>query len=294
MKSKFNIADIALIIVSLIWGSGFVIIQCALNANMPASLISMMRFSIGSLAVFAVFFKKVIKLTRAELRTGAITGSFLFIGFILQTIGQSLSSVSSTSFITATHVIIVPFLVWIYTKKKPSNKIFVLAPTTLIGIFILTYKPNSGLYSFDLGNLLVLFCAIFYALYIVFLGVKANTMDSARITFVQLSTCAILSGIMFLATDTSSLSIINWEIGLPSIVFLGIFSTFICFFLQTWAQTKVNPSKVAIILSMESVFGSIFSVLFGMDVFNYNLLFGGLIILSSIILTEIDFNPKLR
>ncbi len=119
-------------------------------------------------------------------------------------------------------------------------------------------------------------------------------MDPARITFVQLGTYTILGALMFLITDTRSLSIINWKIGLPSVAYLGVFSTFICFFLQTWAQTKVNPSKVAIILSMESLFGSIFGVLFGMDVFSYNLLIGGIIILSSTILTEIDFNHKLK
>ncbi len=121
MKSKFHAADLALIIVTLVWGSGFVGTQYALNANMPASLIATMRFGIGSLSVFAIFFKKILELKKEELLVGAIAGTFLFIAFVCQTIGQSLSNISSSAFITAIYVIIVPFIVWIATKKRPKS-----------------------------------------------------------------------------------------------------------------------------------------------------------------------------
>ncbi len=80
--------------------------------------------------------------------------------------------------------------------------------------------------------------------------------------------------------------------GMSAVVYLGVFSTCLCYFLQTTAQKHVNSTKAAIILSTESLFGSIFSVLLGYDPLSAQMVVGGVIILASIILPEFSFGKK--
>ena len=285
-----RLADISLLFVAVLWGAGFVAVQFSLDSGMPPSLIISLRFTIGALIIFALRFKRIIRMTGREFAYGAVAGALLFFSFFMQTLGQVRTSVSNSAFITAIYVILVPFVTWIAKRKAPKAKMFVLVFTTLLGVLVLTYTKGTSIFSVEAGDLFLLLCALGFAVHIVFLGVMTRDMDPSKITFVQLLVSAALGTAMFFIFEQPAQISVDWSIGLPAIAYVGVFSTAICYFMQTWAQTISQPSKAAIIMSSESLFGSLFAVVIGFEAFRINIVIGGLIIMVSVVLSEIDFS----
>jgi len=297
LNKRVRLADLSLIAVSILWGAGFIAVQYAIKSGLPVSLIIALRFMIGAITIFAFKTKKIFTMKKKEVITGVVAGAMLFLSFFTQTMGQSFSNVSNTAFITAIYVVLVPFIIWIVKGKPPKLKMFFLVFTTLIGVFVLTFKPNSSLLSLSLGDILLILCAVGFASHIAYLGIAARDLDPIKITFMQLLTSAFLGTIVFFSMDFVSiinLPNIDWGRGIISVLYLGIFSSALCYFLQTWAQTITTPSKAAIMMSAESLFGALFSILIGLEVFRINIPIGGVIILASVVLSEIELKRKER
>lgn len=293
MKSKSEVlADIQLVVVAIIWGSGFIATEYAIKAHMNVSLIMAVRFSVAALILLVASIRELKSIRVKELKHGIIAGCILFLGFYLQTIGQSRTTVSNSAFITATNVIMVPFIAWMITRKRPLTKSFILAIFTLLGVGVLTVSPKDGLSSFNFGDLMVLFSAVAFASHIAYLEIAVKGSSAKFITLIQITTAAILSLGALVIFDIDSLQSVNWRSGLPSVLYLGIFSTCICFFMQTSAQKHTTASKTGIILSMEGFFGTLFSVILSLEPLTSKIVVGGVIILSAVILSEVDFRPK--
>lgn len=293
MKDRLELrADIQLIIVAIIWGSGFIATEYAIKANMNVSMIMASRFSVAALILLFTSIRQLQCIKVKELKHGIVAGCILFIAFYTQTVGQSSTTVSNSAFITATNVIMVPFIVWLITRKRPPLKSFILAVFTLIGVGVLTISLKSGISSFNFGDLMIFVCAIGFALHIAYLEIAVKNSSAKIITFVQIITAAILSIIVLVIFDIDSFASINLESGLPAVLYLGIFSTCICYFMQTSAQKYTSASKTGIILSMEGFFGTLFSVILSLEPLTVKIIIGGAIILSAVILTEIDIKPN--
>lgn len=277
------IYNLLLLAVAIIWGTGFVATQYAIDAGMSASLILALRFSVASIILMLVCNKKLLKIEIETLKIGGIAGVLLFMAFYTQTVGQGLSTVSTSAFLTSTNVIMVPFIVWGITKKSPSYKIYLLALMTMVGVGVLTLSDG---FSFKVGDLLVLLCAFLFATHIAFLGVKGRGHNVERLTFVQITVSAILSIIMFVISDLNTATIESFNSGFLATFYLGAFSTCFCYYGQTKGQQHVKPSKSAIIMSTEGLFGTIFSVILGFEVLRVNMVVGGIIILTAVILSE--------
>ena len=285
-KKKTMLADLLCLVVACIWGTGFVASQMAIDANMSAALIMVLRFSIAAVVMLLVCLPRIKGLTKQELKRGMVAGLFLFGGFYTQILGQSRTTISHCAFLTATNVVMVPFLVWIMNKRRPAGKIFVITGMTLLGIGVLSIKPGSFELSFNVGDALSLLCALLFALHISSLEWATKEADVMRINFVQLATAAVISAVVFVATDLDAAAAADLKMGLPAVLFLGLFSTCLCYFLQTLAQKYTTPAQAGVLLSTEGLFGSLFSVILGMEVLTTNMVIGGLIILLSVILLE--------
>jgi drug/metabolite transporter (DMT)-like permease len=211
-------------------------------------------------------------------------GGFLFLGFFIQILGLERSTPSNNAFITGAYVVMVPFILWLALKKKPKPVIFFSSFLSLGGVAVLSINPSTG-FSMNLGDLLTLISALFFALQIVATGVFAASVPHLVLVFTQFATAAILSLAVFLLGDRDLSGFAGLR-GAGSVLFLGIFSTFLCYFLQTSAQRFVSSSKAGIIMGMEALFGTIFSVIMGYDQPNPRMFLGGLMMLTSIILPE--------
>ncbi|MEG0895306.1 MAG: DMT family transporter [Oscillospiraceae bacterium] len=292
-KKRSTLATIALMLVAIIWGSGFIGTEYALKANLPIPWILFLRFAIATVILAFFSIKEIKKMDRKALFHGIVAGVLLYCGFYLQTFGQSESNVANSSFLTATNVVMVPFIVWLLNKKRPPAKTFVLACTTLIGIGFLTLKFENGkLLSLGYGDVLTILCAFFFALHIAYLGKYGLTFDAKLMTFLQMAVAAAVSGILLLVKQVP-LDVSTLKAGAMPVLYIAVFSTCICYFLQTKAQQHVTPSKASVILCTEGLFGTIFSIILGMVTLTSNIVIGGIIIFVSVVLTEVDIRALL-
>jgi drug/metabolite transporter (DMT)-like permease len=288
MKKKMN-PDVMLIMVALIWGTGFIATEYAIESTLDPIYIMFGRFAIATLTLLFFVIKDIKKIPKDEWIKGSIAGLLLFLGFFFQTYGQSQTTVSNSAFLTATNVVFVPYIAWILTRHKPKTKVFFLSMLTFIGVTILTVNPSEG-FSINIGDLLVLICAIMFATHIAFVSVAVKGNNPLRVTFIQLTVATLLSFIGSIIINPGKLSQVDYSLAIPSVVFLGVFSTCLCFFMQTSAQKRTTPAKTGIILSMESLFGTLFSVILGIDPLTAKIVIGGLVIFTAVVLTEVDFN----
>ncbi len=290
-NNKQLAAEGMLVIVAIVWGSGFIATEYAINSEMPSSLILSIRFMVASLFMFLFSIKEIIAIDKKTLFHGLIAGGLLFLGFFIQILGQSQTSVSNAAFLTATNVVMVPFIVWAMSKDKPRTKTFVLAFTTLIGIGVLTLNFETGL-SFNRGDVSVLLCALMFAFHIAYLGIFSKGLNTKVLTFLQLFTAGFISTIVFLLMDIKDATFVSIQNGILPTLYLAFFSTLFCYFFQTKGQQIVPPGKVGIILCTEGFFGSLFSILLGLEPLKATVIVGGIIIISSVMLSEIDFSKK--
>lgn len=285
--------DIMLLIVAVIWGTGFIATEYAIDSNLSPLLIMLGRFGVAALMMFVFSYKEVVRSSRKEWIKGSLAGILLFFGFLFQTVGQSMTTVSNSAFLTATNVVFVPYIAWLLTRHKPKNKVFFLSLLMFLGVTILTVSPTGG-FSINQGDAYVLICAIIFATHIAYVSVAVKGSNPLRITFIQLFVATVLSGIGVGITGVGEWSSIYFTAAIPSVLFLGLFSTCLCFFMQTSAQQRTSPGKTGIILSTESLFGTIFSILLGIDPLTTKIVIGGIIIMTAVILTEVDFTTKFK
>lgn len=285
MKEKTQrLATLGLIAVTVIWGSGFIATQFAIDSQMPTPWIMMIRFLVGALCIFLFFRKRIAPTPKRTVLHGMVAGFILYIAFYTQTVGQGRTTISNAAFLTATNIIMIPFLLWIFTKKRPPLRIFVLCLLTMLGVILLTYQGGFSL-SFTKGDWIVLLCALFFAMHITWLDYCGENDEPVQIAFWQLLTAGILGAVVVLITKTP-VQAEQMQKGLLPVLYLGVFSTGVCYFLQTWGQKYVRASQAGIILSAEGFFGALFSLILGLESFRFTMLLGGLLITLSIILAQ--------
>ena len=155
---------------------------------------------------------------------------------------------------------------------------------TMLGVVLLNITEDMQL-TFGKGEALVLLCALLFALHITYLDLVCAGDDPVQVAFWQLAAAAACGGAVLLLTRPA-VNASQFQKGLAPVVYLGLFSTGLCYFLQTWAQKHVRASEAGIVLSCEGMFGTIFSLLLGMEHLRPAMLAGGGIITLSVILSE--------
>ena len=284
---KKRLPTFGLLLVAMIWGAGFVFTQMAIDSGFSPGLILVSRFTVAALALMAVAGKRIFPLNRQEAVSGLIAGTFLFLGFYSQTAGLVITTPSNSGFFTVTNVIMVPFLAWAIHRRRPPIKLFGCSLMALGGFFILFWQAGQG-FTVNSGDMLTLLCAFFYACHITSLGVLSAKVDFFRLTFLQLAFSALFSLVCVLAFELPALVAADIASGVKSILFLGLFSTCLCFLIQTAAQSRTSSGKAAVILSGEALWCMIFSVMAGYEAFTPRMVIGGVVIVGAICLLETD------
>ncbi len=271
-----------LIITTIIWGSAFVVMKNSVDVISPTYLLAL-RFTIAFAALVAVFWKRLRNVGKTDIFCGFTLGFFLFISYFFQTYGLKYTTASKNAFITTLYVILVPFLHWLFNKTKPSKNNVGAAVIAVIGLGFISLE---GDLSVNVGDLMTLVCGIFFAFHIVFVDRYTVTHDPIILTVMQMAVAAGLSWIAApLLEGGLDLSVISHSMAV-SLLYLGIFSTMICFLLQNMGQKHLSPNTSSIILSFESVFGLLFSVFLLGEPVTLKLLTGCGLLFLSVILSE--------
>ncbi len=279
-KKKSFLADMSLLLVAIMWGGGFIAVKGALDSITPFYIMAM-RFSISVIIMLIVFRKKVKHITKNELKVGTLVGLLLFLGFAAQTIGMQYTTAGKNAFLTGTNVVIVPFLYWVISKRRPDSYSLVSAFLCFIGIGMLTLDGGIRI---GLGDSLTLICAVFFAAHIVSVGFFTEKVDAISLVIIQLGAAAVFSIIAALIYEPIP-QVLNSDT-IFAIGYLAIFSTMIAFIIQNVAQKYTTSTHAAIILCLESVFGSVLSVLMLNEIFTSKMVLGCLTIFIAIITTE--------
>lgn len=287
-KTLTYVSDATLLVVAALWGGGFIAVKGGLNTMTPFVLASL-RFLIATLVFTLAFRRKIGPITRDEWRYGSFVGFFLFLGFAFQTVGLQYTTTSKQGFLTATYVIMVPLIYWIISRKMPKGKVFLGSFLTFIGIGLVSLESSLAL---GKGDLLTLVCAIFFALHIISIDIYSKRMTSLKLAYIQILVASIffcISALIFEPLPTS-ITPEGWQ----SVIYLGIFSTFLCFTLQTVAQKNTPASHASMLLSLESIFAAVFGVILLGEVLTSKMIVGCVLIFMAIILIEVEWDVKKR
>lgn len=277
-------ADLLLVVVAFCWGSGYIVAKISIDVMTPMVLL-VLKMTITSICTLVLFYKKLKKATKEDLKAGAIMGIFLTIGFVLQTYGLKYTTAGNSAFLTATDVIMVPYICWMVTKKKPGKNNLAAAFLMLFGIFLLTFDLKNAIH-FNIGDGLTILCAIGYAAHIVASDTFTKNRDPITLSAIQFLVATLLVYIMFLF-HPSKIIVPKETIG--NILYLGIISTFLCFGLQTFAQKYTPAMHTVIILTLESLFGSVLGIIILKERYTPWMIVGAIIIFVSILATEFGF-----
>ncbi len=275
----------ALLLAAVIWGSGTVFMQVCIDGGIETGLQMFFRFWIGTLCLGALVHKKLRQISRRLLLCGLLCGTLLFFSFFILTFGLEFTTPANSAFLSASSVMLVPFISWVLLKIRPERKVFIGCFLCLLGVAVLSLQLDGGIH-FTVGDGLTLLSAVFFSLYTCTVAKISAGLDAPLFTFVQLLITAVWSTIT-LPISGADFSVIGQNrLSLGAVIFLGLFNTGLCYLIQMVAQKSLPPTRVSLILSSESLFGAVFSVLAGYDPFSIRLVVGGCIMMFSILLVE--------
>lgn len=295
--NRSRIADLSLLLVAMMWGCTFLIVQHAVRVLPPLAFNSI-RFT-GAAALLALitalFYRhEWKKLSWRMVLHSLLLGLFLFMGYALQTMGLLYTTTSNTGFITGLSVVIVPFLSLALLKHAISRYTWISAAIAVAGLYLLTFT-GSGL-SLNTGDGLVLLCAIAFALQVAYTGVYAPRYPALPLVTLQLAFVGLLSIAASLLVDGTAPLLHSRElIFQPDVLWallvsIGPTSAF-AFWIQTACQKYTTPSRVAIIYAMEPVFAAITGLIFGGETLGLSAALGCFCILAAMLMAELSPEP---
>ena len=278
---KQGVAIIGLINVTLIWGGGFVASDLALDSLLPFQIMAV-RFGLATLFMGVISLPALKSISKDELKAGSLMGISLFLGFAFQTVGLQYTTPSKSAFLTALYVVIVPFIAFVFLRKRVGRKGIIGAILSILGVALLSLNADL---SFGFGDVLTILCAISFAFQIFFTGLFSQTCRVSVLNFLQMAASFLMSLCgMVLFGETS----FQFErTGVFSILYLAVLSTMVCYLLQTACQKYIDETKSAIILSMESVFGTLFSILILHEYLTFRMLVGCAVILAAVVISNL-------
>ncbi len=270
------LAPWALLLVAAMWGISFVWMKDILDQQDVYSFL-VSRFIVAALVMVVVNPKFIAKINRKILLKGSVIGTALGLGYIFQTLGLERTTPAITGFITGLYVVLTPLIGALILKEKLTVQAWFYIALATIGLGVLSI---SG-FSIGTGEFFVLISAFLFAAHIILLSRWSKDFDAYTLTFIQLLTCAVVSGIPaslngFVAPPDQQV----WAV----ILFTAVFATFFAFVVQTWAQARISATKVAVILTMEVVFAALFSVALGAEPLTLRILLGGSMVLIAMIM----------
>lgn len=282
-RKKVLYADLGLLLVALLWGGGFLFTKQGLDYLTPLWLMTI-RFMGATLVMGLVFFKNLKAIKVKDIKAGSIIGIFLFIAFATQTIGLQYTSISNQAFLTATNVVFVPFIIWGLHKKAPDKFAFIGAGLATIGIGLITLKEG---FSLNAGDLWTLACAVFFAGHIVSIGYFAKDSDPIGLTIVQFAFTGIVS--LLVAILFEPIPTVMGPGATTAILYMVLGSTLLAFLLQNVCQKYTPATHASLILSLESVFGTLIAVIFAGEIFNFQMALGCITVFIAILAIETRF-----
>lgn len=280
--NRHKVALLGLLLVAIIWGTGFVASSLALDFFTTYQILAL-RFTISFVVLLVVNHKQLKRIQRYSILQGAVLGVFLYLAFLFQTLGLERTTASKNAFLTATNIIILPILASVLRKDTISKKMMFSIVLTFIGIGFLSWDEQQ--FSLNTGDMLTLVSALFFALQILATDFFVEKEEAWILLLVQLGVASLLSLIVVLFRSD-----INFHFsvkGIIPILHLALVSTLLAYYIQTLSQKYTSPAEAAVILSTEALFGMIGSIIILKEQVSLIMKFGSFLMLIGILLSQL-------
>lgn len=282
MNAKGLQGRLALLVCAMIWGTSFVVLKNALD-SMGTMWVLSIRFTVSALIMLAVAGKKIKNTSKTCIRGSVIMGIYLALAYIVQTYGLMYTTPSKNAFLTATYCVLTPFLAWFVYKRRPGIANVVAGFLCIAGIGFVSL--TSGFGNVNKGDMLTVCCGLFYSLQIIVLEQYRDSGDAVTISAIQFATSAAICwvGALLFEAPPTNVSMNAWL----EIAYLSFACTALCFFLQAWGMKYTSSSVAAMLMTLESVFGVLASVLFYNEVITGKMLIGFVLIFCAVFCSEV-------
>ena len=277
----------ALLLTAAIWGSAFVFQKFAAD-ELSASFIVAARFSAAGVITALATIKKWHRIDRGYLLGGLATGITMSLGTWLQTAAMTFgTSPGKSAFLTAAYCVIVPFLYWLVRGEKPRANHLLSAVICLVGIGLISLNGEGGV---TFGDGITLVCSVVFAANIVSISIFCEGRDPMLLTMLQICVAALCGWVGILIFGGMPEHISMGAAG--NVLYLALFSTALCLSLQSIGLKYTNPTVGTILLSLESVFGVLFSVLLYGETVTLRMAVGFAVVFAAVLLAQFRFEKK--
>jgi len=274
-------SDIVLILVTMVWGTTFIIVKNAIQ-TLPVYNFLFIRFLLAFLLLTIIFHKKLKTIDKKTLAVASVIGAMLFLGYAFQTMGLKYTTASKSGFISGFSVVLVPILEAVFLKRKPTKPAIVGIVLAFMGLILLTTNID---FTVNIGDFLTLLCAFSFGMQIVLIAKYASTLDTYLLATIQIGIVALLSGIITLLLEKPFVptSFNVWA----AIVITGVFATAFAIVAQNTMQAYTTATHAALIFALEPVFAAIAAFLIGGEVMSFRAILGGIFMFTGIVLSEL-------
>ena len=250
LKEHKSIPTIFLLTVALIWGSTFAIMKDSLSRIDVNSFLAW-RFLLAAAIMALIRPRSFRHINPSFLLRGISAGLLLGTGYIFQTFGLTLTTVAKTGFITGLYAVFTPLIAAVCFKHHISRIQWVAVGLATVGMGVLSLHG----FSIGIGELLVLIGALFFALHFIGLGRWSPNRDAYALTMVQMATVGVLA---LVASFKSGFHAPHDQGVWALVIYSAILASAFAFIIQTWAQSFMSVTSVAIVLTMEYIFAAVF------------------------------------
>ncbi|MFH7765463.1 DMT family transporter [Acinetobacter sp. BSP-28] len=282
---KAKAPQLALILITLIWGGSFITVQYGLNFASPMFFVGC-RFAAAMLFVSLFSWKDLTAIKLKEIAAGALIGLVIAVGYGTQTIGLKTISSSESAFLTALYVPLVPILLWLLFRKTPQIMTWCGAALAFLGLVFLTGN-GFGEIQLNFGQIITILGSIAIALEIILIGFFAGKVNVRRVTVIQLGFASIFAFCMMPLAGESWNPVFSWPL---VIILAGLgFASAAIQLVMNWAQREVDPAQAAIIYSGEPVWAALIGRIAG-ERLPLLAILGGVLVVLGVIISE--WKPK--
>jgi drug/metabolite transporter (DMT)-like permease len=278
--------ELALVLITAVWGSTFLIVHIAVQYSGPWFFVGM-RFLAAGIISAVVFARILPGLRWKEVGAGSAIGVMIYLGYGLQTVGLQTINSSTSAFITALYVPLVPVLQWIVFRKPPRLLTWIGVALAFVGLMLVA-DPTSVGFTFGAGEIATLVSTLPIAAEIILISVFAGKVNLGRVTVVQLLVAGLL-GIATMPVVGEQPPAFSW-VWLSAALALGAASCIIQLTMN-WAQRSVSPTRATIIYAGEPVWAGIVGRIAGERLPAIAIL-GAAFIVAGAIVSEL--NPRKR
>lgn len=287
-----------LFLATLLWGSTFVAQSLGMDYLGPFTF-QAIRCGIGSIALLPIIYLFDRKdghgsdfgkrFTDRKLWKAAISCSIpLFFATNLQQMGMVTVDAGKSGFLTAMYIVFVP-VIGFFMRKKTSPMVPVSVVIAVVGLYFLSCM---GVTSVSAGDLLLLGCAVAFALQIIFIDKYAGDVDSLRLNCLQAAICSVGSAVIMLFTETPTAAGIRDSFW--ALCYAGVLSMGIAYSLQILGQKHLEPTLASLIMSLESVIAVLCGCIFLKETMTFWEILGCILVFIAVILSQIPVKQKER